>query len=250
MEITSVIGPVLGLVAVLGTAVLKGLSIPMLWGGSAAMIVGAGSMAAVLTAYPMADVKLSFSSIKLFLNGPSVDVEGTIATIERLAQLARKDGVLALEKEIEKLEDPFMKKGVEMVSMNTEAAVIENTLYGEIDMLYEEEETAAKFWEDMGAFAPTIGIMGAVLGLMVVMLNLDNPPEIGPGIKTAFIATLYGVGLANLFALPTGKKIKRMCHHKKVYREIIAVGVIGISQGTSPKVLVERLHGMHAGGGH
>jgi chemotaxis protein MotA len=99
----------------------------------------------------------------------------------------------------------------------------------------------------MGAFAPTIGIMGAVLGLMVVMLNLDNPPEIGPGIKTAFIATLYGVGLANLFALPCGKKIKRMCHHKKVFREIIATGIIGISQGTAPKVLVERLHGMSGG---
>jgi chemotaxis protein MotA len=176
-----------------------------------------------------------------------MDMEGTISTIERLAQLARKDGVLALEKEIEKIEDPFLKKGVEMVSMNTESSVIENTLYSEIDMLYEEEEIAAKFWEDMGAFAPTIGILGAVLGLMVVMLNLDNPAEIGPGIKTAFIATLYGVALANLFALPAGKKIKRMCHHKKVFRELIAVGILGIAQGTSPKVLVERLHGMSGG---
>jgi chemotaxis protein MotA len=247
MELSSVIGPVLGIIAVIGTALLKGLSVPMLWGGSAAMIVGCGSMAAVLTAYPMADVKMSFSSLKMFLNGPNLDVEGAIHNIERLAQLARKDGVLALEKEIEKLEDPFMKKGIELVSMNTDAMVIENTLYGEIDLLYEDEEMAAKFWEDMGAFAPTIGIMGAVLGLMVVMLNLDNPPEIGPGIKTAFIATLYGVGLANLFALPTGKKIKRMCHHKKIYREIIAIGVLGISQGTAPKALVERLHGMHSG---
>jgi chemotaxis protein MotA len=244
MELSSVIGPVLAVIAVIGTALLKGLSIPMLWGGSAAMIVGMGAMAAVLIGYPLKDVIFSFKSLSLFLNGPKMDVEGTISTIERLAQLARKDGVLALEKEVDKLDDHFMKKGIEMVSMNTEAPIIENTLYSEIDMLYEEEEIAAKFWEDMGAFAPTIGIMGAVLGLMVVMLNLDNPPEIGPGIKTAFIATLYGVGLANLFALPCGKKIKRMCHHKKVYREMIAVGIIGIAQGTAPKVLVERLHGM------
>lgn len=247
MELTSIIGPVLGVTAVLVTAVLKGLSISMLWAATAFVIVGFGSLAAVLTAYPLKDVKFSFKSLKLFLNGPKTDIEGVISSIERLAQLARKDGVLALEKELDKIEDHFMRKGIEMVSMNTEAAVIENTLYGEIDMLYEEEEIAAKFWEDMGAFAPTIGIMGAVLGLMVVMLNLDNPPEIGPGIKTAFIATLYGVGLANLFALPTGKKIKRMCHHQKIYREIIAVGIIGISQGTAPKVLVERLHGMSAG---
>ncbi|RDB35329.1 MAG: motility protein A [Spirobacillus cienkowskii] len=244
MELSSIIGPVLGAIAVVGTAVLKGLSVGMLWGGSAAMIVGLGAFAAVLTAYPMKDVTFSFKSLGLFLNGPKLDAEGTISTIERLAQLARKDGVLALEKEIDKLDDDLMKKGIEMVSMNTEAVVIENTLYAEIDLMYEEEEIAAKFWEDMGAFAPTIGILGAVLGLMVVMLNLDNPPEIGPGIKTAFIATLYGVALANLFALPCGKKIKRMCHHKKVYREMIATGVIGISQGTAPKVLVERLHGM------
>lgn len=248
MELTSIIGPVLGITAVLLTAIVKGLSVGMLWGGSAFLIVGGGAAAAVLTAYPLADVKVSISSLKMFLNGPVTDIEGVISSIERLAQLARKDGVLALEKELDKIEDPFMRKGIEMVSMNTDAAVIENSLYSEIDMLYEEEEIAAKFWEDMGAFAPTIGIMGAVLGLMVVMLNLDNPPEIGPGIKTAFIATLYGVGLANLFALPAGKKIKRMCHHKKVFREIIAVGIIGISQGTAPKVLVERLHGM--GGGH
>lgn len=244
MELSSIIGPILGIIAVVGTAALKGLQIGMLWGGSAAMIVGCGSTAAVMTAYPMKDVIFSFKSLGLFLNGPKMDPEGTISIIERLAQLARKDGVLALEKEIDKLDDHFMKKGIEMVSMNTDAIVIENTLYSEIDMMYEEEEIAAKFWEDMGAFAPTIGILGAVLGLMVVMLNLDNPPEIGPGIKTAFIATLYGVALANLFALPCGKKIKRMCHHKKVFREMIAVGIVGIAQGTAPKVLVERLHGM------
>ncbi len=246
MELSSIIGPILGIVAVFGTAALKGLSISMLWGGSALMIVGVGSAAAVVTGYPMKDVVFSFKSLGLFLKGPGGDVEGTIAQIERLAQLARKDGVLALEKELDKIEDEFMKKGIELVSMNTEPTVIEDTLYGQIDMMYEEEEIAAKFWEDMGAFAPTVGIMGAVLGLMVVMLNLDNPPEIGPGIKTAFIATLYGVGLANLWALPVGKKIKRMCHHNKVFREIIAVGILGIAQGTAPKILVERLHGMHA----
>ena len=244
MEISSIIGPILGAIAVIGTAMLKGLSIGMLWGGSAAMIVGCGSAAAVVTAYPLKDVIFSLKSLGLFLNGPKMDTEGAISSIERLAQLSRKDGVLALEKEIDKLEDHLMKKGIEMVSMNTDAVVIENTLYSEIDLMYEEEEIAAKFWEDMGAFAPTIGILGAVLGLMVVMLNLDNPPEIGPGIKTAFIATLYGVALANLFALPCGKKIKRMCHHKKVFREMIAVGIIGIAQGTAPKVLVERLRGM------
>ncbi|MBX9703081.1 MAG: MotA/TolQ/ExbB proton channel family protein [Silvanigrellaceae bacterium] len=248
MEITSILGPVLGIVAVCGTAMIKGLPVSALVGGSAAMIVGLGTLSAVLGAYPLKDVIFSFKSLGVFFNGPKLHTDLAIADIERLAQLARKDGVLALEKEIEKLDDAFMKKGIEMVSMNVDPPVIEESLYNEISMMYEEEEVAAKFWEDMGAFSPTVGIIGAVLGLMVVMLNLNNPDEIGPGIKAAFIATIYGVGIANLFALPCGKKIKRMCHHKKIYREIVATGIIGIAMGTSPKDLVERLKGM--AGGH
>ena len=247
MELSSIIGPVLGIVAVIGTAIIKGLPIGALWGGSALMIVGVGAVAAVTVAYPMKDLIFSIKSLGLFLKGPGVHPEETIEIIQRLAQIVRKDGVLALEKEVEKLDEPLLKKGIEMVSMNTDVALIEDSLHSEIEMLYEEEEVAAKFWEDMGAFAPTIGIMGAVLGLMVVMLNLDNPAEIGPGIKTAFIATLYGVGLANLFALPAGKKIKRMCHHKKTHRELVAAGVVGIAQGVSPKLLVERLNSMTVG---
>ena len=135
-----------------------------------------------------------------------------------------------------------------MLVDNTDPAVIQDTLDSEIALLYEEEELAAKFWEDIGAFAPTVGIIGAVLGLMVVMANLNQPEKIGPGIQTAFIATIYGVALANLFALPAGKKIKRFCHHRKIYREIASIGVFGIASGHNPKVLVERLRGM--AGGH
>ena len=164
--------------------------------------------------------------------------------IERLAQVARKDGVLALEKEVEKLDNEFLQKGIEMVAMNTEPTVIEDTLLNQIQLKFDEEEVGAKFWEDVGIFSPTVGIIGAVLGLMVVMLNLQNPEAIGPGIKTAFIATVYGVALANLFALPCSKKLKRMLNQKKNFREIIAAGIVGISQGTSPKILNERLRSM------
>lgn len=248
MELTSIIGPVLGIVAVLGTAVIKGLPIISLWGGSAAMIVGMGTAAAVVVAYPLKDVIFSVKSLGLFLNGPNDNMEGLIGDVERLATLARKDGFLALEKEIDKLENDFLRKGVRMLVDNTDPLVIQDVLDSEIAMLYEEEEIAGRFWEDCGAFSPTVGIIGAVLGLMVVMQNLSNPEKIGPGIATAFIATIYGVAIANLFALPVGKKIKRMCHHKKMFREMACVGVMGIAQSHSPKVLVERLKGM--AGGH
>lgn len=244
METSSAIGPIVGGIAVIGTTIIKGLPLPTLLSGSAAMIVFGGVLGALLVGYPLKDFIFSFKSLGLFLHGPVLDFEGTIMTVERLAQLARKDGVLALEKEIEKLDDDLMQKGVEMVSMNVEPSVIENTLYAEIEMRFEEDEVAAKFWEDGGAFAPTVGIMGAVLGLMVVMNNLDAPEKIGPGIRTAFVATLYGVGAANLFFLPAGKKIKRMSQQKKIYRELIATGVLGIAQGTAPKAIVERLQSM------
>jgi chemotaxis protein MotA len=247
MELTSIAGPVFGIVAVFGTAAIKGLAISALWGGSAAMIVGVGTLAAVTTAYPMADMIHSFKSLGLFLKGPEINVEQLITDVERLAQLARKDGFLALEKEVANLPDHFLAKGIQMLVDNTEPHVIQEVLEGEIALLYEEEEIAAKFWEDAGAFSPTVGILGAVLGLMVVMANLSNPDAIGPGIATAFIATIYGVAIANLFALPAGKKIKRMCHHKKIAREMAMIGVLGIAQSHSPKVLAERLRGMHGG---
>jgi chemotaxis protein MotA len=248
MELTSIIGPVLGIVAVLGTAAIKGLEIKALWGGSALMIVGLGTISAVMIAYPMKDVIFSLKSLGFFLKGPGHGSDAIITEVEKLSTLARKDGFLALEKEIDKLDNEFLRKGIRMLVDNTDPAVIQESLEDEIAMLYEEEEIAAKFYEDMGAFSPTVGIIGAVLGLMVVMANLNQPEKIGPGIATAFIATIYGVAIANLFALPAGKKIKRFCHHKKVEREIAAVGVAGIAQNIPTKALIERLRGK--AGGH
>jgi chemotaxis protein MotA len=244
VELTSIIGPVLGIVAVFGTAALKGLNPMALWGGSALMIVGVGTAAAVVVGYPMKDLIFAFKSLGLFLKGPGHNTDALIADVERLAQVARKDGFLALEKEVDKVADDVLRKGIRMLVDNTDPNVIQDVLDGEIAHLYEEEEIAAKFWEDVGAFAPTVGIIGAVLGLMVVMANLQDQSKIGPGIATAFIATIYGVALANLFALPAGKKLKRFCHHKKIEREIAAVGVMGIANSVSPKVLVERMKGM------
>jgi chemotaxis protein MotA len=227
MEITSILGPILGVGAVIGTAMVKHVPIMSLYGTSAVIIVGVGTAGAMVTGYALKDLLFSLKSLGLYLNGPGHGADALIADVERLSSLARKDGFLALEKEVD-----------------TDPAIIQDVLESEIAMLYEEEELAAKFWEDVGAFAPTVGILGAVLGLMVVMLNLQDQSKIGPGIAAAFIATIYGVALANLFALPAGKKLKRFCHHKKTAREIAAVGVLGIANSVSPKVLVERMKGM------
>lgn len=244
MELSTIIGLVCALIAVFGTATIKHLPLSSLWGASALCVVGVGSVSAVMLAYPLKDVIWSLKSLGMCFKGPGVHPEALIGDVDKLAQLARKDGFLALEKEVDKIEDPFLQKGIRMLVDNTDPAVIQDVLDAEIAHLYEEEEIAGKFWEDVGAFSPTVGIIGAVLGLMYVMQNLQDQSKIGPGIATAFIATIYGVALANLWALPLGKKIKRMCHHKKMFREMASIGVMGIANSVNPRVLVERLQGM------
>jgi chemotaxis protein MotA len=244
MEITSILGPIVGVGAVIATALVKHVPISGLYGTSAVIIVGVGTIGAMLTGYTIKDTVFSLKSLGLYINGPGHNAEALIADVERLASLARKDGFLALEKEVDKVVDDILRKGIRMLVDNTDPTIIQDVLEAEIAMMYEEEELAAKYWEDVGAFAPTVGIIGAVLGLMVVMLNLQDQSKIGPGIAAAFIATIYGVAIANLFALPAGKKLKRFCHHKKTEREIAAVGVLGIANSVSPKVLVERMKGM------
>ncbi len=244
MEITSVVGPVLGIVTIFLTAHLKHLPPEALFTKAGVTIIGLGTASALIVAYSAKDIKHSIKSLSLFLKGPQVNGHSLVESIEKLAALARKDGFLALEKEIEKLEDPFLAKGVRMLVDNTEPQIIQEVLEAEIELKFEEEELAAKFWEDMGAFSPTVGIIGAVLGLMMVMANLDKPDQIGPGIQAAFTATVWGVAVANLFALPAGKKIKRMCQIVKLHREVAMVGVLGIAHSHAPKVLVERLRNM------
>ena len=144
MELSSIIGPVMGIAAVIGTAMIKHVPLESLWGVSALCIVGLGTLGAVMTAYPMKDFIFSFKSLGLFLKGPAHDAESLIGDVERLAQLARKDGFLALEKEVEKLENPILQKGVRMLVDNTDPAVIQEVLEAEIAIAYEEEEIAGE----------------------------------------------------------------------------------------------------------
>ncbi len=244
MEITSVIGPILGLATVFVVAAMKGLPPQALFTTAGVTIIFLGTASTLVVGYTAKDIKFCLGSMKLFMKGPQLDGAALVEAIEKLAALARKDGFLALEKEIDKLEDPFLAKGVRMLVDNTEPHTIQEILEAEIELKFEEEELAAKFYEDMGAFSPTVGIIGAVLGLMAVMANLQNPEKIGPGISAAFTATVWGVALANLFALPAGKKLKRMCQIVKLHREVAMIGVLGIAHSHAPKVLVERLRNM------
>jgi chemotaxis protein MotA len=173
-----------------------------------------------------------------------MDYEHLIKQITELAGTARKDGLLALEKERGNIEDPLLREAVKYAVDGLDPTLVSQILEARIDHKMHLKGLYSKFWTQMGAYAPTVAIVGAVLGLIIVMQNLDNPEMIGPGIAVAFIATVYGVTSSNVFFLPMGGKIGVLNEEQALYYEMIKVGVRDIQMGTSPSIISSRLLAM------
>lgn len=241
MDLTSIIGPIIALGAILGGLILEGGHLASVIQITAAMIVFGGAFGSIMVAYPLADVIFAFKSLGTWLKNPTANPNEILKDILDLAQTARKESILALEKKRDGIKFEPLAKAIKLAVDGTDPNIIRDTLETEAHVTYEEQEVAVKFWEDMGAIAPTIGILGAVLGLIHVMENLDKPEMIGPGIAIAFVATLYGVGASNIFFLPIGKKIKRKAQLDGHARAMVVIGVEGILSGLNPKVIEEKL---------
>lgn len=241
MDLTSLIGPILGLGMIIGGMLMEGGHIGSIMQLTAAIIVLGGAFGAILVAYPLPDVIGAFKAIGIWLKNPPSNPGDILKDVIDLAQTARKESILALEKKRESIKFEPLAKAIKLAVDGTDPNIIRDTLETEAHVVFEETETFVKFWEDMGAIAPTIGILGAVLGLIHVMENLNNPAAIGPGIAVAFVATLYGVGSANIFFIPIGKKIKRKAILEGHARAMVVIGVDGILSGLNPKVIEEKL---------
>ncbi len=241
MDITSLIGPIIALVSIVGGMVLEGGHVGSLIGGPAAIIVFGGSFGAICVANPLADVIGSIKALGTFFKNSTADPDEILKDILDLAQTARKESILALEKKREAIKFAPLAKVIKLAVDGTDPNVIRDTLETEAHIIFEDQEVAVRFWEDLGAICPTVGILGAVLGLIHVMENLAYPERIGPGIAVAFVATLYGVGAANIFFLPIGKKIKRKAIIDGHARAMVTIGVEGILSGMNPKVIEEKL---------
>lgn len=241
MDLTSLIGPVFSLGMILVGLILEGGHISSVIQFTAALIVLGGAFGAIMVAYPLPDVIFAFKSIGTWLKNPTANPNEILKDILDLAQTARKESILALEKKRESIKFEPLGKAIKLAVDGTDPNIIRDTLETEAHVVFEEQEVGVKFWEDMGAIAPTIGILGAVLGLIHVMENLDKPDQIGPGIAVAFVATLYGVGSANILFIPMGKKIKRKAILEGHARAMVVIGVEGILSGLNPKVIEEKL---------
>lgn len=241
MDITTIVGIVLAVGFILAGQILEGGHPGSLMQITAALIVFGGTFGAVMVTFPKRDF---IYGLKLGRNAfveKKSDLGTLVTQIVELAGTARRDGLLALESRLGNLEDPFLRKAVQFLVDGVDARVARETLEAEIDSEYAAGNAGLKIYEAAGGYAPTVGIIGAVLGLIHVMENLDDPSKLGGGIAVAFVATVYGVGAANILFLPMAAKIKRKLGLEKERKQLIAEGVLSIHEGLNPRVLEEKL---------
>lgn len=243
MDILSVLGIIIAVGAIVAGQALEGGHIGSILQGTAFLIVIGGTVGAVMLNYPMPIFLKALKSLGMVFGNVHVDQKGIIAKVVELSNVSRKQGLLALEGQIKSLNDPLMAKGVQLVVDGTEPTKIREILEVEVGMFEEEYTMAGKVYESFGGYSPTVGILGAVLGLIHVMENLADPSKLGSGIAVAFVATVYGVGAANLFFLPMGGKIKMKAKELIVGKMMVIEGLISVAQGENPRMIEEKLSG-------
>ena len=243
MDLLTIIGIVVSLGAILGGQVLEGGHLGSIMQLTAFIIVMGGTFGAVMVNYPMPVFMKAIGNAKMVFFNVHVNSKAMIAQIVELATLSRKQGLLALEGKLKTMTDPFLQKGLQLVIDGTEAKAIREILEIEVEQFEEENTLSGKVYESLGGYAPTIGILGAVLGLIHVMENLADPSKLGSGIAVAFVATIYGVGAANLFFLPMGGKIKMKTKELVLARQLIIEGLVSLAQAENPKMIEEKLSG-------
>lgn len=243
MDRLSVIGLILAVVALIGGSILKGSGVSSLVSPAAFVIVMVGTVAAIFVQTPPATFSRAMRIVKWVVKPPTNDLETLIAQILEWSQTARKEGLLGLEALVEQVEDSFTRKGLQMLVDGSEPDDIRGVLEVELSAKEHSDIDAAKVFEGMGIYAPTLGIIGAVLGLMSVMKNLADPSKLGVGIAAAFVATIYGIGAANLFFLPMGNKLKSVIKRQVQAREILIEGLVSIANGENPRNIESKLQG-------
>jgi chemotaxis protein MotA len=238
---SSVIGIFLGVAVIVGGNIIEGGAPGSIFGGTAAMIVFGGTAGATLLSFPFSDVRRAVASLRQVFTHVQPDPDGLIRRIIAFSETGRRQGLVTLESEISGIEDGFFRRAMRLSIDGMNPKMLRETMERENATYEAEMRRVAKVFETAGGFAPTIGILGAVLGLIHVMENLSDPSKLGAGIAVAFVATIYGVGSANLILLPLSKKLNHRLNDELWLREMILEGVAGIQSGVNPYYLGEKL---------
>ncbi len=243
IDFLSVFGLILGIGSILLGQFLDGGHLGTLVNGPAALIVLGGTFGAVMLQSPANIFLRGLRILGWVFFPPRFHTEETIARIIDWSNIARKEGLLGLEIVAEEEDDLFSRKGLELLVDGSEPEVMRSIMELEIDAKETFDTMASKVYESMGGFSPTIGIIGAVMGLIHVMGNLSDPSKLGGGIAVAFVATIYGVGAANLLFIPISTKLKTLVNHEVSYREMIVEGLVSIAEGENPRNIQRKLEG-------
>ncbi len=243
MDVLSLIGLILAFLAIVGGNFLEGGHLSALLNGPAALIVLGGTLGAVLLQTPIAVFRRALVMLRWIIFPPKIDLVSGISRVIGWSQTARKEGLLGLEPVAETERDPFARKGLQLLVDGAEPDALRGILEVDVDTQEGRDMRAAKVFDAMGGYSPTIGIIGAVMGLIHVMGNLADPSQLGSGIAVAFVATIYGVAFANLLALPIGNKLKGIVHQQSRYKEMILEGLLSIAEGENPRSIELKLQG-------
>jgi len=231
-------------IAILGLALglyFDGGKVGQMLQPTAALIVFGGTLGSVLVQFPFSVVMQAAKQLKIVFVSVEDPASKLLEDIMRYALRARRNGLVSLDPELEHVTDPFLKRAMTLAIDGTHSAELRQTMELEMDLEADTEDMVPKVFEAAGGFAPTIGILGAVIGLIQVMQRLQNIEEVGKGIAVAFVATIYGVGSANIFFLPFAGRVKMLMQRKQVLRELMLVGVISLVERTNPMVLEAQL---------
>jgi chemotaxis protein MotA len=244
MDLLTLAGVALAFAAVLGGNWLEGGELAALFNGPAMVIVLGGSIGAILLQTPMAVFMRAMRMVRMALIPPDKQLLPLVKRIVAWSNLARREGLLALEKAATQEPDLFVRKGIRLLVDGHDPVALREALELELESRESLDLQAARVFEGMGGYAPTIGIIGAVMGLIQVMQNLADPSKLGSGIAAAFVATIYGVGLANLFLIPLANKLKQHVQHETRFRELAIEGLVAIADGDNPRHLEGKLMGL------
>ena len=214
------------------------------------MIVIIGTFGAVFVSFPMEQIlRAPKAAIKAFMSKVTVHAKHMSGELVQMADKARREGLLSLEDEAQNVDDPFARKGLMLMIDGTDPEALRSIMEIETDGLSQRHRENAKVFESAGGFAPTLGVLGAVLGLITVLANLGGDPSVlGHGIATAFVATFYGVGVANIVFLPIAEKLKYRSSEERAVREMILEGILSIQSGDNPRIVREKLESYLAPG--
>lgn len=241
MDIASIGGILLAIAGILGGMMIEGGSIAQITQPTAMMIVVGGTVGAVMLQFPL---NIFLGALKqgarvFFAKNP--DGHAALTQLVAFATKARKSGIVSLDSDLGSVADPFLKQALMLAVDGTEPAEVREIMQLQLDNSAEFEEKIPQVFEAMGGYSPTVGIIGAVLGLIQVMQHLDNIDEVGRGIAVAFVATIYGVALANLVALPAAGKLKIRNHEEQMHKMMMLEGVISIMEGMNPRMIETKL---------